>query len=163
MQSSAVKRWNCFSYFRLFPLLHAHVTIVTIGRDMSGWPGAGGVSEDKWPLATEPRATMNSTVKCQSKSKHKVPDVKRSNDCNDNHDSKCGELILMKPLEGANSRSYEPAASTKSRQSYQLSDKLFGNYFDSGTWEYLILLLKFGKTTFPCHWCNKVPKSSWSR
>ena len=112
----------------MFPCLH-----VTIVRDMSGWPGPGGVSEDKWPLATEPRVTMNSTVKCQSKSKHKVPDVKRSNDCNDNHDSKCGELILMKPLEGANSRSHEPAASTKSRQSYQFSDKLFGNYFDSGT------------------------------
>ena len=130
----AVKKWKCSSCFRLFLLLH--VTIVTIGRDMSGWPGAGGVSEDKWPLATEPRVTMNSIVKCQSKSKHKVPDVKRSNDCNDNHDSKCGELILMKPIEGANSRSHESAASTKSRQSYQLSQKLFGNYFDSGTWTF---------------------------
>ena len=97
---------------------------------------AGGVSEDTWLLASEQRLlTMNSTVKSQSKSKHKVSDVKnkRSNDCNDNNDTPCSELILMKPLETANSRSHEHQASTKSKQSYQLSDLLYGNNADSET------------------------------
>ena len=107
---------------------------------MSGRPEPGGVSEGTWLLASEQRLTsvMNSNnVICQqSKSKHKVSDVKRNNDCNDNNDNQCSELselILMKPLEGAtNSRLHEPA-STKSKLSYPLSEKLFGNYFDSGT------------------------------
>lgn len=107
---------------------------------MSGRPGPGGVSEGTWLLASEQRLTsvMNSNnVKCQqSKSKHKVSNVKSNNDCNDNNDIQCGELselILMKPLEGTtNSRLHEPA-STKSKLSYPLSEKLFGNYFDSGT------------------------------
>ncbi len=98
---------------------------------------AGGLSEDKWLLASEQnRLTMNSTsVKCGSKSKHKVSDVKskRSYDCNDNNDTTCSELILMKPLETANSRSHDHPASTKSKQSYQLSEFLYGNYVDSET------------------------------
>ena len=70
----------------------------------------------------------NSILKSQSKGKH----VKRSNDCNDNNDTKYTELILMKPLEGANNWSRE-SASTKSRLTNQLSEKLFGNEFDYGT------------------------------
>lgn len=103
---------------------------------MSGRPVAGGLSEDTWLLASEQRIlTMNSTVKCQSKSKHKVSDVKskRSNDCNDNNDTTCSELILMKPLETANSRSHEHPASTKSKQTNQLSELLYGKYVDSET------------------------------